>query len=429
MEEVRRADRDNLDIRVFENRSVVGTCLGEAEDVEGMPYLGQLVNDTPGAANVLEYARNVRERSALRGLAATGDAIANLAFRPDGRSVDQIMDEAERRVLAIRSNAQRNESGPQHASVRWGNMVDEIRNANERGGLRGIPSGITNLDLKTRGLVAGDLVIVAGRPSMGKTTLAMNWAEHVALDQRKGVLVFSSEMQTESLLMRLVSARGRIDLNRIRSGDMSDDDWQRLSLVEGEVRDAPLHIDDTNGLTVNDIRARARRQHAKGELGLIVVDYLQRMSIPDTGDGNRSRSVGEVCRQLKDLGSELNVPVVLLSQLNRGVESRDNKRPRMADLRESGEIEQDADLIVFVYRDEVYSEASPDAGTAELIIAKQRNGEIGMVRAAFIGSESRFANLAPGWLPQPQAVAAPSPRGFSRRQKSPSAGAAAEGYP
>lgn len=379
------------------------------EEVGGMIYLGQLANDTPGVANVDHYAKIVAEKSALRRVLAAAADAEGLVYGSD-KSSDQIVDEVERRVMTIRVDAGKSGGGPRPAIESWSGMVKSIQQSKVQGGMRGVPSGLIELDNKTRGLVPGDLIVVAGRPSMGKTTLAMNWAESVAFNSGKAALVFSLEMDAESLLMRFAAARASVELGKIRSGDLSDADWQRMSNVEAELGRAPLHVDATTGLNVMQIRSRARKTHAQNPLGVIVIDYLQRLDIVQGKDSNRSAAIGEVTRQLKDLGRELGVPVVLLSQLNRGVENRDNKRPRMSDLRESGEIEQDADLIVFVYRDEVYNKDSPEAGTAELIIGKQRNGEQGTVRVSFEGAYSRFGNLDPSWK-----SAAPPPNETTQR--------------
>ena len=366
--------------------------LGKLEDVEGMPYLGQLVNDTPGAANVAEYARIVRERAVLRGLVSAGDQITELAFRPEGRNATELLDVAEQQLTKLRGRDAKSKS----QYVQMAPLMEELdkkmkamqANPNGTGGLS---TGFTKFDEMTNGLHPGDLIIVAGRPSMGKTSFAMNIAEYAAVDKKLPTLVFSMEMSAEQLGIRVVSSFGRVDQQRLRTGQMNDMDWSKFSSAMGMIQEAPLYIDETGGLSPLDLRSRARRVAGRHGLSLIVVDYIQLMQIP--GSESRTNEISEISRNLKSLAKELNVPIIALSQLNRGVENRDNKRPRMADLRESGGIEQDADVIVFIYRDEVYNKDTPDKGTAELIIAKQRNGPTGMCRTAFLGQFTRFDNL------------------------------------
>lgn len=369
---------------------------GKLEEAGGVSYLGTLANDTPSAANVLAYAEIVRERSVLRTLIAAGGDIAELGFRPDGRGHSELIDVAEQKVFAIRNKTA-------HASGDYSMMpqlmdiverrIDEMRT--NPGGLAGLPTGFTDLDKLTTGLHPGDLVILAGRPAMGKTSFALNIAEHVALYEKKGAAVFSMEMPAEQLALRVLSSFARIDMGKLRSGELEDRDWDRLTSQGGLVREAPIYIDETGALSPLELRARARRMKQRHDIQLIIVDYIQLMQVPGTKE-NRTNEISEISRSLKALAKELNLPVIALSQLNRGVEQRDNKRPRMSDLRESGGIEQDADIVAFVYRDEVYNKESPDKGTAEIIIVKQRNGPLGTVKTAFFGQYTRFENLATG---------------------------------
>jgi len=366
--------------------------LGKLEDVEGMPYLGQLVNDTPGAANVAEYARIVRERAVLRGLVAAGDEITELAFRPEGRNATELLDVAEQQLTKLRGRDSKSKSQYVTMQPLMQALDKKLKAAQlNPGGAQGLPTGFTRFDEMTNGLHAGDLIIVAGRPSMGKTSFAMNIAEYASLDRQLPTLIFSMEMSAEQLGIRVVSSFGRIDQQKLRTGEMDDMDWHKFSSAMGIIENAPLFIDETGGLSPLDLRSRARRVAGRHGLSLIVVDYIQLMQVP--GSENRTNEVSEISRSLKSLAKELNLPIIALSQLNRGLENRDNKRPRMADLRESGGIEQDADVIVFIYRDEVYNKDTPDKGTAELIIAKQRNGPTGTCKTAFLGQFTRFDNL------------------------------------
>jgi replicative DNA helicase len=365
------------------------------EEAGGLSYLGTLAADTPSAANVKAYADIVRERSVLRSLIAAGQDIAELGYQPGGREPGLLMDSAEQTVFSIRARGDRAKS--QYFDMPTlidsvENRLDQLRNNPQS--FSGLATGFTEFDKLTTGLHPGDLVIVAGRPGMGKTSFAMNIAEHVALEGKQPVAVFSMEMAAEQLALRVLSSFGRIDQQRLRSGQLEDHDWSRLVSAGGLLREAPLYIDETGSLSPLDLRSRARRMAARHGLKLIVVDYIQLMQVPTTRE-NRTNEISEISRSLKALGKELGVPVIALSQLSRGVEARDNKRPRMSDLRESGGIEQDADVIVFVYRDEYYNKESPDKGTAEIIIAKQRNGPTGTVKTAFLGPYTRFDNLAP----------------------------------
>lgn len=368
--------------------------LGKLEEAGGVSYLGTLANDTPSAANILAYAEIVRERAVLRTLIAAGGDIAEMGFRPDGRGHAELIDLAENKVFAIRNRAEHAKSnyyGMPELMVRVEQRIQEMRDNPK--GLAGLPTGFSDLDKLTTGLHPGDLVIVAGRPSMGKTSFALNIAEHVALYEKKAAAVFSMEMPADQLALRVLSSFARIDMGKLRAGELGDRDMDRLVSQGGLVSEAPLFIDETGALSPLELRARARRMKQRHDIQLIVVDYIQLMQVPGNKD-NRTSEIAEISRGLKALAKELSIPVIALSQLNRGVEQRDNKRPRMADLRESGGIEQDADLIAFIYRDEVYNKESPDKGTAEIIIAKQRNGPLGTVKAAFLGQYTRFENLA-----------------------------------
>lgn len=370
---------------------------GQLEDAGGIAYLGTLANDTPSAANVMAYAEIVRERAVLRALAAAGGEIAELGFRPDGREYAELLDLAEQKVFKLRAKADRSKND----YYAMPGLIDAVEKKLEflranQGQLAGLSTGFNDLDRNTTGFHPGDLVIVAGRPSMGKTSFALNIAEHAVMYEKKPALVFSMEMPAEQLALRMLSSFARIPMGRLRSGDLDDRDMDRLVSQTGFLREAPLYIDETGAMSPLDVRARARRVKARHGLGLIVVDYIQLMQIPGNKDG-RVNEISEISRSLKALAKELEVPVIALSQLNRGVEQRDNKRPRMADLRESGGIEQDADLVLFIYRDEVYNKDSPDKGTAEILIAKQRNGPLGVVKTAFLGEYTRFENLAAGY--------------------------------
>lgn len=365
------------------------------DDAGGEVYLFELANNTPSVANVGAYADIVREKSVQRQLIQVATDIADSAYNPGARDVPELLDLAERKVFAIAEQTA-GEGGPENIKSILTKAVERIDLLyNNSSTLTGLSTGLTDLDELTSGLQSSDLVIVAGRPSMGKTTLAMNMAEHAAIQDSKPVLVFSMEMPADSLAMRMMSSLGRIDQHRIRTGKLSDDDWPRVTSAVHMLSGSSLFIDDTPGLTPAEMRARSRRvMKEHGQLGLIVVDYLQLMKVPGFKADNRTGEISEISRSLKSLAKELNVPVIALSQLNRSLEQRQDKRPVMSDLRESGAIEQDADLICFIYRDEVYNEDSPDKGVAEIIIAKQRNGPIGKARAAFLGKYTRFEDLS-----------------------------------
>ena len=374
------------------------TTAGKAEEAGGLAYLNALAHNTPSAANIRRYAEIVRERSMLRKLVSVSDEIASAAFNPQGKEARQILDEAEARVFQIAQEGARGNKGFQDIQPLLAQVVDRIDELYHREGdseVTGVPTGFVDLDRMTSGLQPGDLIIVAGRPSMGKTSLSMNIGEHIAIEQGLPVAVFSMEMGAVQLAMRMVGSVGMLDQHRMRTGKLTEDDWPRLTHAVKKVQEAQIYIDESPGLTAMEVRARARRLARQcGQLGLIIIDYLQLMS-GSSGSENRATEISEISRALKGLARELNCPLIALSQLNRSLEQRPNKRPVMSDLRESGAIEQDADLILFIYRDEVYNPDSPDKGTAELIIGKQRNGPIGTVRVAFQGSSTRFLNYSP----------------------------------
>ena len=367
---------------------------GELEEASGLAYLSTLAKDTPSAANIIAYASIVRDRSVLRQLIRAGTDITDSAFQTEGKDTSELLENAESKVFQIAEQQQRGKGGFSTIKTLLADAVDKIETLFEmEGSITGASTGFKDLDEMTSGLQAADLIIVAGRPSMGKTTIAMNMAENVAIKGDKPVAVFSMEMPGDSLAMRMMSSLGRIDQHKVRTGKLDDDEWPRLTSAINILAETKLFIDDTPALTPTEVRSRARclaRDH--GQLGLVVLDYLQLMQSPSSGE-NRVQQISDISRGLKTLAKELNVPVVALSQLNRNLEQRPNKRPVMSDLRESGSIEQDADVIMFVYRDEVYNEDSPDKGIAEIIIGKQRNGPIGTARLTFLGQYTRFENF------------------------------------
>jgi replicative DNA helicase len=373
---------------------------GKDDAAGGLLYLNSLAQYVPSAANVPRYAEIVRERAILRKLVAASDEIATKAFNTQGQPVASILDEAEQKIFQIGEQGSRMNNGFQDMGTLVVALLDRVeemsRNPND---ITGVPTGFVDLDRQTSGLQAGDLIILAARPSMGKTALAINIAEHVALHEELPVAVFSMEMGAAQLAVRMVGSIGRIDQTRLRTGRLTEEEWPRLTEAIERLRNVSLHIDETPGLTVSELRANARRLARQcGKLGLIVVDYLQLMSVSSgMSDENRATAVGEISRGLKMLAKELQCPVIALSQLSRGVEARTDKRPMMSDLRESGAIEQDADVIMFIYRDEYYTkEASKDPGVAEVIISKQRNGPTGTTKLAFVARHTKFENLASG---------------------------------
>ncbi len=372
--------------------------LNKLDYIGGMSYLGMLVDNVPTAANIRRYAELVRERAILRNLAAAGGEIADSAYHPLGRSVRAILDDAEAKVFSIAEHGARGQQGFQELRPLLTQVVERIEflyNRDNPSDVTGIATGFTDLDRMTSGFQEGDLVVIAGRPSMGKTALALNIGQHIALDLKMPVAVFSMEMGASQLAMRLIGSVGHLDQQKVRTGRLNNEDWERLSSALGKLNDAPMHIDETPALNALDLRSRARRLSRQygGQLGAIIVDYIQLMQA--TGEGeNRATEISEISRSLKALAKELKVPVMALSQLNRSLEQRPNKRPVMSDLRESGAIEQDADVILFIYRDEVYNPETQDKGVAEIIIGKQRNGPIGTVPLAWVGEYTRFENLA-----------------------------------
>jgi replicative DNA helicase len=372
---------------------------GRLGEVGGQAYLGTLAANTPSAANIRRYAEIVRERSVMRNLAAIGTDIADSAYNPLGRDAKALLDEAETKIFRIAESGSKARQGFVKIDpllTETVERVDVLYNRENKDDVIGLATGFVDLDRMTSGLQQGDLIIIAARPSMGKTALAMNFVEHVALQLKKAVAVFSMEMSGAQLAMRMIGSVGRFDQHELRTGTFKEDDWSRLVDAVGRLNETEIFIDDTAGLNALEVRSRARRLHRQcGGLALIVVDYLQLMSSSGREE-NRATEIAEISRSLKGLAKELKVPVVALSQLNRGVESRQDKRPMMSDLRESGAIEQDADLILFIYRDEVYNPESPNRGMAEILLAKQRNGPTGKVMLTFLGKYTRFENYAGG---------------------------------
>lgn len=373
--------------------------LGKAEEVGGLGYLNSLAQYVPSAGNIRRYAEIVRERSILRKLVSASDEIATNAFNPQGRPVASIVDEAEQKIFNIGEQGSRMKRGFQAMDTLVVDLLDRVQEmADNPNDVTGVPTGFYDLDRMTAGFQAGDLIVLAARPSMGKTALAINIAENVALQEGLPVAVFSMEMGAAQLAVRIVGSIGRIDQGHLRTGKLTDEEWPRLTEAIEKLRTISLHIDESAGLTSSELRANARRLSRQcGQLGLIVVDYLQLMSGSASGDENRATELGEISRGLKMLAKELKCPVIALSQLNRSVETRPDKRPMMSDLRESGAIEQDADIIMFIYRDEYYTkDACKEPGVAEVIIAKQRNGPTGTVKLAFLKPITKFENLASG---------------------------------
>ncbi|MEP5764708.1 MAG: replicative DNA helicase [Halieaceae bacterium] len=369
---------------------------GELDAAGGFAYLAELAQDTPSASNIRAYATVVSERSALRHLIQAAQDIADSGYQPEGRSSDELIDEAERKIMQITEQGPK-AGGPIDVNPLLSKAVERIDELYNSGGdITGLSTGYAELDGMTSGLQRSDLVIVAGRPSMGKTSFAMNLVEHAVLNQEKPILVFSMEMPADQLIVRMLSSIGRINQTRIRNGKLEQEDWPKLSAAVAKMKDVPLYIDDTPALTPTEIRSRTRRvARENGGLGMVMIDYMQLMRVAGFSEG-RTAEISEISRNLKAMAKEFDCPVVALSQLNRALEQRPNKRPVNSDLRESGAIEQDADVIMFIYRDEVYNEESPDKGVAEIIIGKQRNGPIGTTRLAFIGEYTRFENLARG---------------------------------
>ena len=367
-----------------------------AELAGGASYVIELANSTPSAANITAYADIVREKSVMRQLIDAGTAIAGDAFQPEGRSSQELLEVAEQKVFHIAEAGARGRKGfvTMRAAVKEAFKLLHERYEN-RGSVTGLPTGFTDLDEMTAGLQPSDLIIVAARPSMGKTALAVNMAEYAALKTKKAVAIFSMEMSASQLAFRLISSLGRINQQHLRTGDLAEEEWPRVSSAITLLSEAKIFIDDTPALSPAELRARARRLKREHDLGLVVIDYLQLMQVPGNTE-NRATEISEISRSLKALAKELNIPVIALSQLNRSLEQRTDKRPVMSDLRESGAIEQDADVILFIYREEVYDKESAKKGTAEIIIGKQRNGPIGAVTLAFLGEYTKFENFAGG---------------------------------
>jgi replicative DNA helicase len=371
---------------------------GKAEEIGGLSYLNSLAQYVPSASNIRRYAEIVRERAILRKLVSASDEIATSAFNPKGKPIDKILDEAEQKIFNIGEEGSRMKQGFQAMDSLVVSLLDRVTEmADNPNDITGVPTGFYDLDRMTSGFQAGDMIVLAARPSMGKTALAINIAEHVALNEGLPVAVFSMEMGAAQLAIRIVGSIGRIDQGHLRTGKLTDDEWPRLTEAIEKLRPVSLHIDESAGLTPSELRANARRLSRQcGKLGLIVVDYLQLMSGSSSDGENRATELGEISRGLKMLAKELQCPVLALSQLNRSVETRTDKRPMMSDLRESGAIEQDADIIMFIYRDEYYNKDSKEPGVAEVIIGKQRNGPTGTIKLAFLKQLTRFESLASG---------------------------------
>ncbi|MEC5388039.1 replicative DNA helicase [Uliginosibacterium sp. H3] len=370
----------------------------ESQHIGGLAYLSEIANNTPSAANARRYAEIVRERAILRKLVTVGDEIAGSALTPGGRNASIILDEAESKILNIRDEGSKSSQGFTPIQPVLGTVVERIQelySREDQAAVTGVPTGLVDLDAKTSGLHATDMIILAARPGMGKTSFALNVAESVALEAGLPVAIFSMEMPATQLAMRFISSVGRLDQHKLRTGKLNDDEWQKLTYALGRLHEAPIYIDETPGLNPTDLRARTRRLHRQcgGKLGLVVIDYLQLMTTLNQSD-NRAAELSEISRSVKGLAKELKVPIMALSQLNRSLENRPNKRPMASDLRESGALEQDADIIMFIYRDEIYNPDTQDKGLAELIIAKHRNGPTGTVPMTFVGEYTRFENYA-----------------------------------
>jgi replicative DNA helicase len=372
----------------------------EVDQTGGLSYLGEIANNTPSAANIFHYAEIIADYALIRSMLAVGDEIANNAARPAGRSARELIDIAERKMQEISNLAARaHASGPVPIQDVASAVVERIENRlaqDKANALTGIESGFADIDAMTDGFQPGDLIVLAARPSMGKTALALNIAEHVGIKLRLPTAIFSLEMGGEQLAQRIISATGGIDSQALRRAHLTDDQWDGLTVALGKIHEAPIFIDETCDITPIELRSRARRlAREHGKLGLIVIDYLQLMSTGRGGSETRANELGDITRQLKALAKELHVPVIALSQLSRKVEERTDKRPIMSDLRESGAIEQDADLILMMYRDEYYKPDSEWKGVAEVILGKNRNGPTGMARLTFQGEFTRFRNYTP----------------------------------
>ncbi len=367
---------------------------GQLEEAGGLAYIATLARDTPSSANVRVYADIVRERAVLRALVSAGGEIASSALEASGRTATELVDEAERVVFAIAEKGAKGRAGFQSVKDVLPGTIDRLDMLHQNPGkLTGVSTGFTELDRMTAGLQPGDLIIIAGRPSMGKTTLAINIAENAAVGKGVPAAIFSMEMSAEQLSMRMISSLGRVHQGSLRTGNFNDEDWTRINAAVAQMSEAPIFIDETPALTPTEVRARARRLKREKGLGLIVIDYLQLMQVGGSVE-NRTAEISEISRGLKALAKEMHCPVIALSQLNRSVEQRAEKKPVMSDLRESGAIEQDADVIMMIYREEVYDQNTPRKGIADIIITKQRNGPVGEVQLAFMGEYTKFENLA-----------------------------------
>jgi len=369
---------------------------GKFSIVPAIEYISELVDNTAGTANAAEYAKIVRDKALLRELITISNQIAQSAYKPENKSPSELVDEAEQRIFEIAERGTRNSSYLElNQTVNY--LMDELdKRAQKGGGLTGISSGFKKLDELTTGFQKGELIIIAGRPSMGKTAFALNIAEHTALSDNNGVAVFSLEMSAEQLAFRLISSLGRVNQTSLKTGKLRDQDWDRIDGAILQMKDMPIYIDDTPSLTPVELRARARRIQREKGLSLIVIDYLQLMQVPGSKE-NRATEISEISRNLKALARELKIPIIALSQLNRSVEQRVDKIPQVSDLRESGAIEQDADVIAFIYREEVYNPDTDEKGTALINVAKQRNGPIGKFYLTFLGQYTKFENYIQGY--------------------------------
>lgn len=380
---------------------------GDLDECGGFGYLIDLQSNTPSASNIRSYAQAVRERSVLRSLIATGQAIADSGFDPEGAPVSDLIDRAQAQVMALGEQSDADEITTNAALRAVVDQIDERFNSKTE--ITGLPTGYQAIDQRTRGLQKSDLIILAGRPATGKTTMAMNIVEHVAVDRREPVLVFSMEMSRTQLLERMVASTGRLPLRAIQTGQLEESHWPMLTAGVSRLKDVPLTIDDRAGLSVQQMRSAARSQHHRNGLALIVVDYLQ---LATARSDSRNEEISVISRGLKALAKELNVPIIALSQLSRKVEERPNKRPRNSDLRDSGSIEQDADIVVMMYRDEVYNPDTADKGVAEIIFTKFRNGQIGTDYLASRLDIGRFDSQPPGFRPAENVVPMKRRKGF-----------------
>jgi replicative DNA helicase len=367
----------------------------ELSSIGGIEYITEIINSTPSSANIKAYAEIIRNKAVLRKLLTISAEIATSVRNPEGASTEELLDEAEKKVYEIYDNSRGIKLGFKQVKDLIPNVIDRLDMLAKSGkDITGVPTGFTKLDEFTSGLQRGDLIVIAGRPSMGKTSFAMNIAENASIGHKIPVGVFSMEMSSEQLSMRMLSSIGRINQSKLRNGKLSGEDWSRVNSAGTMLSDAPIWVDDVGSLTPIELRARARRLKREHNLGLIIVDYLQLMSVSGTKE-NRATEISEISRSLKSLAKELDIPIIALSQLNRGIESRQDKRPVMSDLRESGAIEQDSDLILFIYREEVYDPETPKRGIADIIIGKQRSGPTGDFLLTFLGEYTKFENYIP----------------------------------